>query len=313
MKHIISFVILLLSTASWAESSSTSLPTTTTTEASANSSQVSVPEILQNKKFQENQNITDAKLKADSGSLSKYSLAFTLAYYGPTVGDLSAADQPNPDGSTGTYETSLGGSLGGRYRLNSRSSFSAGTGVKAIHPFHGMERFDTNNPYVNFSMSDRFQDIQMRNTVGISFITVPNYTKLGETAGLNYDTSMVYNIGTSPIAIGLDTSIAYYFYNRGYQPKDNKTTSLYNLAVYPNAKYNVTDKLNINTSVNFSFYNPRARFNQSVLLNRTISERLGVGYAYTRDIYFSPYLNFFPDNLSDDGTTINFSTVFSVL
>lgn len=314
MKKIFLISLYFLASNSWAQSSSASVSAVSTlTEASANSSSVKVPELLQNKKFQENLNITDAKMKADSGSLSKYSLAFTLSYYGPTVGDLGAADQPNPDGSTGTYETSLGGSLGARYRLDSRSTLSAGSGLKAIHPFHGMERFDLNNPYINYSLSDRFGAIQMRNTFGASFITVPNYTKLGETAGLNYDTSMIYNLGTTPLAVGLDSSISYYFFNRGFQPKDNKTTSLYTVSFYPNFKYNFTDKFSMNTSVNLSFYNPRNRYNQSVLLNKTVSQRLGVGYAYTRDIYFAPYLNFFPDNFSDDGTTFNVSTVFSVL
>ena len=87
--------------------------------ASESTSRASLPEVLQNKKFQENEKITDAKLKADGGSLSKYSLSATLSYYGPTLGDFSAADQPNPDGNGGNYETSLGGSLGGRYRFDS--------------------------------------------------------------------------------------------------------------------------------------------------------------------------------------------------
>lgn len=273
---------------------------------------VNLKKIIGQEKFQENVEITDTKLKAESGSLSRYSLSFNLSYYGPTIGDLEAKDQPNPDGSVGTYETSLGGSLSGRYRFSPRSSINAGTGVKAIHPFHGMERFDMNNPFINFNLSDRSGEIQMKNSFGFSAITVPNYTKIGETASLNYDLGMVYNLGSSRVAVGLDASISYFFYNRGYQSKDGKAAR-YNLSVYPNLKYNATDKLNINTSVNLSSWNPRSRDEQSVLLNRTISQRLGVGYAFTRDIYFSPYLNFFPDNLSQDGTTLNVSTIFSIL
>ncbi len=281
--------------------------------ANENTSRAGLSDILQNKKFQENEKITDAKLKADGGSLSKYSLSATLSYYGPTLGDFSAADQPNPDGNGGNYETALGGSLGGRFRFDSRSSLTAGTGLKAIHPFHGLERFDVNNPYLSYNLSDRFGEVQIRNSAGVSVITVPSYTKVGETAGLNWDTSAVYNLGDTRFAVGLDTSVAYYFYYRGYEKTDIKTTTLYKVSAFPNIKYNFTDKFSVNTSVNFSAYNPRNRYNQSVLLNNSISERLGVGYAYTRDIYFAPYLNFYPSNLSDDGTTINFSTVFSVL
>ncbi len=311
MKKLVLFFVCAASLVVRAESSSTSasVPVAST----ENSSSVGMPALLQNKKFQENDNITDAKMKADSGSLSKYSLSFTLSYAGPTIGDVSAADQPNPDGTNGTYETNLGGSFGGRYRLDSRSSFSIGSGVKAIHPFHGMERFDVNNPFISYSISEKLGDVQMRNTLGFSFITLKTYTKTGEVGGLNYDNSVVYNIGSTRLAVGFDTSFSYYFFNRGYEKQDNKTTPLYTISVYPNLKYNFTDKLSVNTSVSFSSYNPRNRFDQSILLNRTISERLGLGYAYTRDIYLSPYLNFYPSNFSDDGTTINFSTVFSVL
>jgi hypothetical protein len=312
MKKLLTGSILSLFTLTATVAFAQSSTSVSSSANAANSSSTSVSTGI-NKKFQENTEITDAKLKAENGSLSRFSLAATLSYYGPTVGDLGAADQPNPDGTAGQYETSLGGSLGARWRLNPRMSFSAGTGIKAIHPFHGMERFDTNNPYLNFNLSDRIGEVQMRNSVGASIVTVPVYTKLGETAAFNYDNSLVYNLGLSGFAIGFDTSISYFVYNRGYEPKDSKSAALYNVAVYPNLKYNISDKLSVNTSVNFSAYNPRIRANQSVLLNRTISERLGLGYAYTRDIYISPYVNFFPSNLSDDGTTINFSTVFSVL
>ncbi|MBC7421234.1 MAG: hypothetical protein H7328_10945 [Bdellovibrio sp.] len=286
--------------------------TTKTTTTPAGVEKVDLKEALAQKKFQENTEITDTKLKAESGSLSTYSLSLNLTYYGPTVGDLSAKDQPNPDGSPGAFETSLGGALGGRYRFSPRSTITAGSGLKAIHPFHGMEKFETNNPYINYNLSDRIGDVQMRNSIGFSSITYSGYTKIGEIASLGYDNSMVYNLGFTPLAIGLDTSIAYYFYNRGYQSSDGKA-SRYTISAYPNAKYNLTDKLNINTSIGFSSFNLRKLDDQSVLGNRSITQRLGVGYAYTRDVYLSPYLNFYPDNLSPDGTTINFSAILSVL
>lgn len=280
--------------------------------ASAGETSGKISEVLKNRKFEETKEITDAKLKADGGSLSKYSLSFNLSYYGPTLGDLGAKDQPNPDGSIGTYETALGGSLGARYRLSSDSSISAGTGLKAIHPFHGMDRFDTNNPYLSYNVFNRVGALQMRNSPGISVITIPNYTRVGEFASMSYDFSMVYNLGRSRFALGLDSSLGYFLYNREYRKKDGKS-SRYNLAFYPALKYNFTDKLNLNTSLSLSFWNPRGRDDQWSMLNRSVNQRLALGYAVTRDIYVSPYLTFYPNNLTTDGTTLNFSTVFSLL
>jgi hypothetical protein len=282
------------------------------TTPSAGENKTNLSKVLENKKFNEDNRITDAKLKADSGSLSRYSLSFNLSYYGPTLGDMGAKDQPNPDGTPGTYETSLGGSFGGRFRIDSSSSINAGAGLKAIHPLHGMERFDTNNPYMGYNISTRLAGVQMRNSISVSAITIPNYTKIGEYGSISYDNSMVYDLGTSHFAIGFDTSFGYYLYNRDYDKKDGKAAR-YNIAFFPNLKYNFNDKFNINTSMNLSYWNARSRADQYNLQNRTITQRLGLGYAWSRDIYIAPYLNFFPDKLATDATTVNASVIFSVL
>lgn len=296
-------LIIAFSTFAFAEESST-------TAAGENKTKLS--DIVVNKKFEENREITDAKIKADAGSLSKYSLKLNLSYYGPTLGELDAKDQPNPDGSKGSYETSLGGSLGARYRLDPKTTISAGTGIKFIHPFHGVSRTDVNNPYISYDMTNKVNGIQMRNSFGASYITVPVYVQAGEYAGVNYDASFTYDMGSSGYAIGLDTSLAYYLYNRGYEKAD-KNAQRNNVAFYPTFKYNFSDRVSMNTSLNISFYNPRSRRDEFALLNKTVSQRLGVGYAYSRDVYISPYVNFFPDKLSWDRTTVNVSTSLSML
>lgn len=315
MKRIVSLFLstTVLSIMASAQSSSVTLPSgETTTTTSAGESRSSLSEIIGIKKFEENNEITDAKIKADAGSLSQFSMKFNLSYYGPILADVSEKDQPNPDASNGPHETSISGSLGGRYRIDKTSTISLGSGLKLIHPFHGMDRTDLNNPYVSYDMTKKISGIQMRNSFGASYVTIPNYTDVGEYGSLNYDLSLSYDIGASGWAASLDSSIGYYLYKRDYVASDKKASGG-NVAVYPGFKYNVSDKLNINTSTSISFWNPRSLPNHTALLNTVVSQRLGVGYAYTRDIYVAPYLNFFPDRLSADRTTFNISTSFSVL
>lgn len=286
--------------------------TQTTVSTSGTTTEVKAADLLKNKQFEENEKITDAKLRADSGSLSKYSLSFSLAYYGPTVGDLSAKDQPNPDGTVSSNETALSGSFGGRYRINKAETVRIGSGLKVIHPFHGAERTDLNNPYISYSLTSKVGDIQMRNSVSAAAITVPNYTKIGEYGSLDYDNSLVYDLGNSGFALGFDSSFSFYLYNRPYEKTDGKA-STYNLSFYPSVKYNISDKLNVNTSLSVGYWNARSIESRWNLRNRTISQRLGAGYAYSRDIYISPYLNFYPDKFTDKSTTVNISTSFSIL
>ncbi len=307
---------LPFASAAIAQTSTVSVGETAKTADGQSSS--SLKEIIQNKKFEDTKEITDAKLRAESGSLSRYSLSFNLSYYGPALSDLGAEDQPNPDGSLRPVDTALSGSLGGRYRIDSQSTISMGTGLKAIHPFHGMEKFEMNNPYLSYAVSKRYGNLQIRNSPNLSVITLPIYTKVGEYGSLGYDISSVYNIGSSGFAVGFDTSLSYFLYNRGYRPGspskggDGKA-SLWNISFFPNVKYNFSDKLNINSSLSYSYSNRRSSPDQMTFEKAMVSQRLGLGYAVTRDIYLAPYLNFYPDQLNSDLTTVNFSTVFSIL
>lgn len=284
-----------------------------TVDSGAQTSTIKIEDTtLKNKKFEDNREITDSKLKADSGSLSRYSLKVSLSYFGPPVGDLSNKYQPNPDGSIGVYSTSLGGSISGRYRLDKRSAISVGTGVSALTPFHGVERTDVKTPFISYDRSTRVGEVQMRNSLGGSVTTIPNYRDVGQVGTLSLDNSLVYNIGDSGFATGVDVDFSYFLYERDYRPSDRKS-STYHLGVFPQLKYNFSDKVNVYTSVAMSFWNPRATDDASVMLNKTLSGRLGMGMAFTRSIYFAPYLNFYPDNLRADTTTVSFSTVFSIL
>lgn len=310
MKKLIAMLLLTSSPLVSAQTNTISLPPLPTLPIEI--SEKSTEDLLGMKKFEEATEITDSKLKAEAGSLSRYSLKFHLSYYGPTINDLSVKDQPNPDGSIGTYETALGGSIGARYRLSSTRSITAGSGLKAIYPFNGCNRVDLNNPYLNYDVLSKVAGIQMRNSPGISYVTVPNYKVVGQFASLTYDLGMVYNIGTSDVAIGLESNINYLLYNRDYIKKDKKAAQ-YNIAFFPNIKYNFTDNLNAVTSLSLNYWNARSTKSAFNLQKRTLGERLGLGYAITRDIYISPYLVFYPSKLATNTTTINLTTTFSLL
>lgn len=303
-KLILALVLLGGATAgAQTQTSAVGLPAGTNTQK--------VDSVLGNKKFEENNEITDARLKAEEGSRSKYSMKFSLSYQGPPVGEPLAKDQPNPDNNPGDYSTALGGSVGLRYRFSPQSALSAGTGLSALTPFHGIRRFDVKTPYLSYDLSNRIGDMQMRNSWSGSVTTVPNYQKIGQVGGLGYSNSMVYNVATSGWALGLDTNLDYFIYNRDYVKKDGKA-SKYHIGLYPNLKYNISDKFSVNTSVAFMYQNLRSSTNDWKVANKTRTGRLGAGYAFTKSVYFSPYLNYYMEDFSWDTTTLNFATTFSI-
>lgn len=312
MKAFCILFTLLGATSLWAQSSSSTsvFGGTSASESPQGGMTLKLP--AENPKLEDDHQITDNKLKAEQGSLSKYSLKTSLSYNGPPIGDLSNSNQPNPDGTIGNSSTAIGGSVSGRYRFNRETAMSLGTGINALTPFQGVSRFDVRTPTLTYERVFRVDDWQFRNAPGVSVVTVPEYIKVGEFASLNYDASAYRYLGTSGFRAGTDVSFGYYLYNRNYEDADKKAYQ-YTLSFYPGVKYSATDKLSISTSLSVSFANPREVKNQSVMLNKTLSQRLGLEYSITREIFIAPYLNFYPKSLHANSTTINVSTIFSVL
>lgn len=255
--------------------------------------------------------VTDVKLKAESGSRSKYSMKLSLSYYGPPVGDLGNDKQPNPDGSIGNYSTSLGGSISARYRFDSERALSLGSGVSALTPFHGIKRFDLRTPYISYDHTAREGGWQFRRSVGASITTLPEYREVGQYSTLSGDLAVVRDLGSSWSA-SLEGSLSYFLYNRSYERTDGRA-GRYNLGFYPGLKYSMSDRLRFSTSVALSFWNPRRLENEWALWNKTVTQRLGLEYALRRDIFFAPYLSFYPEDANLKSTTFNMSTIFSIL
>ncbi len=303
MKSIILGVFAVLSfNQGFAQTSNTTMPASGVLNTTINKQQ----------QFSDPQIITDKKLQADEGSFSRFSLKFGLGYYGPGLGDLNNKNQPNPDGVISNNQTKISGSVSGRYRFDRRQTVSFGTGVSAIYPLHGWERTDVNNPYVSYDRSSRWGDTQIRQNVGFSLITTPEYRKIGETSSVSYAIDTVQNLGESRFAAGLDSKIEYYFYERSYRKSDRGAAQAY-LSFYPNLKYQFSDKLNMNTSYAIMFYNPRQLDNKFALWNRTVTQRIGLGYSYARDVYFSPYITIYPSNIKTTNSTFSLAATFSVL
>lgn len=280
--------------------------------SAAPSSSLNLDTAVKNPEFKETHEITDSKLRAQSGSLSKYSLRFDLTYAGPAIGTPLAKDQPNPDNVLRQNATNLKGSIGARYRLSPTDSLSLTGGISAIHPFHGMERFDMNNPTLGYDKFHRFGSFQARNALSVSAETTPIFRQVGAAAALAYGSSLVYDFGTTGFSAGVDGLLYYRIYDREYQVSDRSATR-YSVILSPLFKYNFSDRLSLGTSTNFVFWNPRARDNEWALLPQTVNQRLNLGYAITKDVYLAPFLNIYPSKVAWDTTTVNIQTIFSLM
>ena len=291
-------------------------------------------------RFIDTSGITDPKLRAELGSMARYSGKFNFAYYGPILGDMSNAYQPNPDGSLTHNPTMVRGNMAIRYRLNATSALNFGTGITEVTPFHSGSRTDISTPFVSYDNAFRAGPWQLRASLHSSITTTPELRASGEIGALTVFSSAYRNLSSSRWLVGVDVALWSFFYGRGYRgphplppgtvatsrvggqkrrdavdgndPGDGNAAQL-NLNIYPTIKYRLSDKLGAYNTFVIEYFEPRSVNGRFRLKDKTFAERVGVEYSFTKDIYFSPYFTFYPQSLSLATTTINFTTVFSVL
>lgn len=322
LAFVLSLVTLTTALAQTSESSSS------IAAPSAATSTLPMPRGLSNKKFDDDKEITDARIRAMSGSVSRYSAKFDLNYAGPPLNDFSAKLQPNPDDKVNPKKTNIGGSIGTRYRLDKKSAIGLNVGIRALYPAYGIHEFETKDPNLNYDYTTRVGDIQMRNSIGFSYITNPDILQVGETSSMQLMQSLAYEIDNTRLFATIDTMFMYGFYDRGYvasppgfkRPKKVPTRLIgdgnaqrYMIAVMPGMKFRYSDALSFFTSVGVSEWNPRSQDSSLVLWHNTIMQHIGLGWAVQRDIYLSPAIDIYPQALAFDTTTFSLSTIFSIL
>ncbi len=307
-------------------STSTEMVQPSSSEAASadSSSTVEQRNILGAKKFQEDRRITDIELKAQAGSLSRYSLKFDLSYAGPPIDNLSDPEMPNPDNRPRANRTSLAGYMGARYRVNSNEAWNLSTGLKWFTPYQtmagehvdkgrGEKDYEFANPQLAYDLTYPMGPTQGRSTFKGSYTTADYYTDRGQRANVGFTQATKYTILQSRWILGGAIDLDYYYFEREYNPRTDGRVSNYGVNFIPSLEYKLRDSLNLRTSIAYTFTNFRQTGSWFKWDQFMVNQRLGVGWALSRDIYFNPYITFFPGDPAIRTTSLSFSTVFSIL
>lgn len=287
----------------------------------AEESRLSAP-LLNQKKFEEDRRITDIELKAEAGSLSRYSLKADLNYSGPPVNDLGDAEMPNPDNRARNNKTSLSGYAGLRVRLTPRDGINLSTGLRWFAPYQslagekvdlrpGEKTFDTASPQLSYDHTTRAGRLQYRTAAKTSVTTDAFYKNRGQIGQLGAEEFLKYNLGDSRWVAGLLVDASVFLFDRPYREGDGRVSN-YFLSFIPSLEYKVSDRFNLKTSMAHSFANARLFGNWSTWERQQLTQRLGFGWAITRDVYVNPFLNYYVEHPALDTTALSMSTVFSI-
>jgi hypothetical protein len=264
-------------------------------ESSEGQTTLKVDEVKPKKKNDIDQEITNARMRADSGSKSKFSMSLNMNYRAGSIQKPFAKERPNLYGDPIPQVVQLTGDIGARYRVSKRQSVSGGTGIGIVQPFHEPsgdqssynDKFEINTPFVSWTYASRFMGIQSVSSLSTSFTTIPRYREIGDVMSVSASTALLKDIGTTGIQVGLAPGISFTYYDKSASDFGSRQVDYY-LTAIPFAEYVINDTFSARTVFGTMMFR-RVRSEGSWDLERSGRyQSLGLGISPTRDIYIYP-------------------------
>lgn len=315
---LVLLVAMGLTTASFAQTKKTTA-TPAKTEAAAK------PAASSSEVDEADQLITNRRLRASSGSLSKWSAALYFDYSGGSVADPLRADRPNIiAGEENLLLQNLSSSIGVRYRATAKDSFSLSVGAFMSTPFHdkgarvndaNREGFKKNNreltvsdPSIGYTHLDNFWGWQSVTSTSFTYITNSEQDRAGYNSSFYFGQTFMREVGQTGFSYGAAVSWTRYFFDKPEQGLAKNTVGL-----FPAAEYVINDTFNLRTVFGWQYYGQtRAQAKDDTWTKRKVYQSVGLGISVTRDIFLYPNIQFIPSDIRADRTNIAISANINV-
>lgn len=331
-------VSLLFTAASLLISPVYALAQTSSTSTSSTTSTLKVESVQkpEEKTKDIDEEITDARMRAQLGSKSVWSFKSSLSYSGGSVQDPLNSVRPNYRASASIdVMTSLSGDIGANYRLGDRDNISFGTGITIIDPLHGdltksaqdvrtghsgsLSRYQVSTPYLGWSRGYRAFDLQQISSVTYSHATESDSVNIYRTIGsISLSQTILANFGKSGWTGGTSISLGKSFY--AGEVTDEATIAKIKLGrfkrseltggIFPFLQYSFNDRYSFRTV--FGFFQFTRYEGSSDILHLEPYQSVGTGISITRDIYLYPNIQFTPKDIRADRTNVALSANINV-
>jgi hypothetical protein len=307
----------------------------------ANTSSTSLSEV-QNKDQAMKSNdeeITNARLRATLGSKSRFSFKSDLAYSGGSIQKPFDAIRPNyRAGAQRESLAVLSGNVGVNFRLTDKDNLNFGTGLSILDPLHGditksvseprtvnhgdsIARYQVSTPFLSWSRGYKALGMQQVSGVTYSHFTDSDAAGMKTLGNLSISQTILANLGNSNLSGGVSLSADVSFFNGN--PADVYTADMlsgalmrddYGLGIYPFAEYSFNDKFSFRTVFGyFNFVHYKNEYNNPTDLKQSVPyQSMGLGISVTRDIYIYPNVQFVPRDIRADRTNVALSANISL-
>lgn len=263
------------------------------------------------------QAITNRRLRAAEGSLSKWSISTFWNYQGGSLNDPTEPERPNivSGGNVQTLQ-SLSGEIGVKYRLTKLDSLTFSTGLFMTTPFHSeiddnsplKPAFDENSqelniqdPFLKYSHLDKIWGIQSITTAQGKLITNNQLSERRFRSELLLSQNFMKDVNQTGFSYGANF-MAYFYDFRDSVKLESNTERL--LGIYPQAEYVINDTYNLRTVFGWQVYEQTRGMPSDTYKKRKVYQSVGVGISVNRDLFFYPNIQFIPSNIRDDVTNI---------
>jgi hypothetical protein len=264
--------------------------------------------------------ITNNKIRAETGSKSRWSFSSALNYNGGNVGRAFGEERPNISGTSGLpVKSDLEGTVSTKFNMNAKNSLSAGVGVRWMSPLQGHPHnyngstVDASNPYVTYQNLNKFAGIQSVFQVTPTVFTNSNLVDEGYVSSLGITEEMLYEIPRTGLSLGM-----YFWINGAVYDKTGPGAGMadvredqsdYAFNIDPFAEYQLNDKINLRTVSNlWNYEHMRSEPRGATFRWDKVYQSIGVGFSVTRDIFIYPNIQFLPDNIRADLTNVAVNT-----
>ena len=264
--------------------------------------------------------ITNRRLRADSGSLSLWSVSTGFTYQGGSLENPREAQRPNiVKGRDALTLQNLTGDVGVRYRVTKLFSLSASTGVFWTTPFHDSIKTDNaklkknfdenhqkmtvNDPFLRATYVNKFSFVQSVTNAKLGLIT-NNQQKLdGYQWSYYVSQQFMHNVSGTRLSYGGNIALQFYSFSR-----QNDTLTDRVIGVYPAIEYEINEKVNFRTVFGTWVYQHARSEDGWTYEKRKAYQSLGFGILLSRDVFLYPNIQLLPNNIRSDLTNLALTT-----
>jgi hypothetical protein len=266
------------------------------------------------------QEIEDARLRAQSGSTRAFSASLSLSYNGASLEKPFDDVRPNVEGSVNQSPVTVSGVVGLRYRFSTNTSLWAATGISRPRPFQNEagDRWEANNVMLHLNRTFKWADLQISST-WLGYVWTQDFMRAVNSVGtVGHSLSTLGQFGQTKFRWGAGGTLSYSYYDgdrsvfRGQSVDVRSMQQDWTFAVSPSLQYRFNDLFNVYTALQLLTLGHTRDRPADDFERFPVSQNLGVGITVARDFFLSPNIDFRPQDPRADQTTVNVSAFINL-